>query len=237
MAKAIRALSNDSGPLLDVVLDDLAEKNIVPVSAAEAGADLPEHANMLVPRFLDALLAIPVPLVSIHDEKAYIQLARTLWLFTGKADRLIRALRTSLERPTSSQRGWITTLAADAAAELGPPARDLLPALESALEDPAACPAAARALFAIDPDRAWAGADRERLVDRLIDTLTERGALRVRDRAIDILADLAPLPPASVEKLRGLASQDKRVFAAGSMAELVRTDEKTRIQVLALLSR
>ena len=237
VTKAIRMLANDSGPLLAVVLDGLQAKRDALASAAQAAADLPEHADVLVPRIREALRAVPVPPPSVHDQKARLQLAHTLWLLTGDAHQLIRALRDSLERGNRFRTAWSIADAAEMAAELGPAGRELVPALESVLENPVSCAATVQALFAMDPQRKRAGADRDRLVEQLINAMTKPSSIGVRDRAFDVLADLSPLPPASAERLRRLASGDERVFAAGPATELVRTDENTRAQVLALLSR
>jgi hypothetical protein len=236
VAQAIRDLAKDSEPLLDAVIDGLSDKHVC-LEAAQAAAESPEHADVLVPRLREALRAISRPNRNSRDHDARVELARTLWLLTGEADELIQALRDSLEPKGAFRGAWYIVRAAEVATELGPLGRELLPMLEPILGNPVACPAAVQALFAIDPERVWEGADRERLVDHLIHTLTTGSTGRVRGRACDVLADLAPLPPESAERLRRLASEEKRVFAAGQPTERVSFDESTRTRVLALLSR
>lgn len=250
VAEAIRALTGDSEPLLDVVLSSLSRfsgpDNPADShrgddelrAAAKAAADLPAHAAILVPRLTEALLDAPPPGPSLPAHNSRIQLVSTLYRLTGDSASAIPALRESLALAGELYTGWTVAGAADAAAALGSGARSLLPAIESALEEPVACAAAARALLMIDPDGEWANGKREQLADYLIRTLTHSRAHRAQQRALDVLDTLGPaLPPAAVEALRELADGDERILAALPNAELVRADEEARARIRALLNR
>jgi hypothetical protein len=238
VSEAIRALTGDSGPLLTAVLHGLTEGADSLRAAATAAANLPGDAAVLTPAIADALRANSAPTPSLPDHNARIRLARTLWQFTGEADQVIPVLRASLQLAGELYTGWTVAEAADAAAELGDKARDLLPAIEQALDDPIGCPAAARALLIIDPEGEWATVKREKLADLLTRTLTHSNSARAHQRALDVLEGFAAtLPPAAADKLRALAEQDKRIHAAVIAPESLRTDEDLRARILALLQR
>jgi hypothetical protein len=235
VAQAIRALGHDSAPLLEAVLYGLSTEYVA--AAAEAAADLPGHADVLVPRMIEALAAIPASTPSLPAHHGRIDLGYALWRFTGAPDHLVSVLRDALDLAGESLTGWTVAAAADKAAELGPLARDLRPAIEAALEDARARPSAARALLAIDPEGAWATTRREELVEHLISSLTDRHPSPVQNRALDLLTDLVPLPSAAAAKLRGLADRDERILGAYLDPDSVRTDENARTRIRALLER
>ena len=250
VAEAIRALTGDSEPLLDAVLNCLSSFSgpgnpIGPSrsddtlrAAAKAAADLPDHAAALVPRLTAALLDAPPTGPSLPAHSSRIQLVSTLYQLTGESALAIPVLRGSLSLVGELYTGWTIVAAADAAAALGGDARDLLPAIESALEDPIAGPAAARALLTIDPGGEWANSKREQLTEHVIRTLTHSRAPHAQQRALDVLSDLGPdLPPAAVEALRELADRDVRIFSALSNAELVRADEVACARIRVLIDR
>jgi hypothetical protein len=235
VAQAIRALGHDSAPLLEAVLHGLNTEYVA--VAAEAAADLPEHADVLVPRMIEALAAIPASTPSLPAHYGRMDLGYALWRFTGAPDHLVSVLRDALDLAGESLTGWTVAAAADKAAELGPLARDLRPAIEAALEDARARPSAARALLAIDPEGPWATTRREELVEHLISSLTDGHPSLVQNRALDLLADLVPLPSAAVAKLRGLADRDERILGAYLDPDSVRTDENAQTRIRALLER
>ena len=238
VGQAIRVLGDgDSAPLLEAVLHALDAEHDHLSAAAEAAADLPEYADVLVPRMIEALASIPAVTPSLPAHGARMKLGHTLWRFTGEPEQLISVLRDTLGLAGESLTSWTVAAAADNATELGPLARDLRPGIEAALEAPRACPAAARALLAIDPEGVWATDRREELVEHLISVLTGSRALNAVDRALELLADLAPLPTACAEKLRDLAERDERILAAASDADLVRADDDARARIRALLRR
>ena len=238
VGQAIRVLSEgDSAPLLEAILHALGAEHDHLSAAAEAAADLPEHADVLVPRMIEALASIPAATPSLPAHGARMKLGHTLWRLTGDPGPLISVLRDTLDLAGESLTSWTVAAAADKATELGPLARELRPGIEAALQDARACPAAARALLAIDPEGTWATDRREELAERLISVLTDSRAPNAVDRALDLLADLAPLPTACAEKLRDLAERDERILAAASDGDLVRADNDAQARIRALLRR
>jgi hypothetical protein len=165
VGEAIRVLTGDCEPLLTAVLHGLDEGADSLRAAAVAAADLPDRAAVLVPAVIAALRANSAPTPSLPDHTARIRLARTLWRLTGEADQVIPVLGASLQLARELYTGSTVIDAVDAAAEMGDRARGLLPAIERALGDPIVCPAAARALLAIDPEGEWATAKREQLAE------------------------------------------------------------------------
>ena len=155
VARAIRTLTGDAGPLLEAARFGLTTESKSPDDrsmAAEAAADLPEHADLLVPLLLEALQAIPIPTPSLPAHQARMQVGRALWQLTGEPEHLVDVLRSTLGLAGESLTGWTVATAADLAAELGPAARALVAGLEAALADSASRPAAARALLIVDPE-------------------------------------------------------------------------------------
>jgi hypothetical protein len=237
VAQGIRILSEgDTAPLLEAVLHGLGGRHYDRSDAAEATADLPEHADVLVPRMLETLAAFRVPNPNIRAHQARMRLGHTLRRFTGEPGHLISVLSDALDPERRRLSDWTVAAAADQAAELGLLAHELQPAIEAALENPATRPAAAHALLAIDSEGPWATTRREELAEHLISTLTGDSPVDVRDRALGLLADLAPLPKVFAVKLCRLAEQDERVFATGSDPNPVRADDTIRARILTLLA-
>lgn len=250
VAEAIRAITGDPEPLLDTVLTCLdhfsgpdnptgrTRDDDQLRAAATAAADLPAHADTLVPRLTRALLDAPPTGPSLPAHSSRIHLVSTLYQLTGESMLAIPVLRESLSLVGEFYTGWTVAAAADAAAALGGDARDLLSTIELALDDPIACPAAAQALLTIDPDGEWANGKRDQLAHHLIQTLTHRGAAVAQRRALDVLETFgATLPTTAAEVLRRLADGDERIVAALSDAELVRADENACRRIRALLDR
>ena len=250
VAEALRTLTSDPEPLLEAVVSCLVHfsgpdnptgrtrDDDQLRAAAKAAADLPDHAAVLVPRLTQALLDAPPTGPSLPAHSARIHLVSTLHQLTGDSALAIPVLRESLALAGEFYTGWTVAAAADAAAALGGDARDLLPAIEPALDDPIACPAAAQALLTIDPDGEWVNDKRDQIARHLIQTLTHGRAAVAQQRALDVLDTFGPaLPPTAVEALRKLADGDERILAALSDAELVRADENARARIRALLDR
>lgn len=227
-AQAIRTLTQDSGPLLAAVLFGLttpSKSSDVHATAAEAASGLPDHADLLVPHLLRALEAMPFPTPSLPAHQARMEVGRALWRLTGRPDHAIDILRGTLALAGEQFTSWTVATAADFAAELGPEARPLIPALEAALPDPSSCPAAARALLAVDPEGSLSATRREELVEPLINSLTTGSLPSTRVLALDLVIHLAPLPADAAVKLRALADQDERFPVFVMDAESLRTDE------------
>lgn len=242
-ARAIRTLTDDDGPLLAAVEFGLSTESKNPDdrgSAAEAATELPEHADVLVPLLLQALADIPVPTPSLPAHQARITIGRALWLLTGRPEHAIDALRSTLGLAGEMFTAWKVATAADVAAEIGPPARDLVASLEAALADPVSCPAAVHALLAVDPGGPWATSRREELAGLLFGVLLAGASAMACSRAVDMLdmlAALAPLPAASVGKLRAVADRDERFPIRVLDAEHLHGDDALRTRIQALIRR
>ena len=237
-AEAVRALTQDSAPLLAAVRFGLTTATKNPDDRAdvvEAATRFPDHADLLVPLLRQALQAIPVPTPSLPAHQARMKLGRTLWQLTGEPGDAIDVLRGTLALSGELFTAWTVATAADLAAELGPAARELVPALEVALTEPVSCPAAAQALLAIDPDGPWPGARRTELADQLLAILAGANSPIARNRAFDALAALAPLPTSAAETLRALADQDERFPIGVHDIAHLRDDDEIRSRIRALL--
>jgi len=170
------------------------------------------------------------------DIDARIQLALALWQHAGDTAPVIPVLAEALSRNQRRLTRWTAIHAADAAAEIGAPAKPLIPAILPLLDDPAQCPAAVRALLRIDPG-SQGGTDLAVLADRLVTTVgTDCGA---QHRAVAALGELGParLPPAAVTRLRRLAEQDQRIIHSGLLTDIIRNDEKLRTAIRQLLDQ
>ncbi|WP_143765334.1 hypothetical protein [Catenulispora acidiphila] len=242
-AQAIRVLTQDTDPLVAAVHFGLTAESKNPddrAAAAEAATELPEHTDLLAPLLLQVLDGIPVPTPSLPAHQARMKLGHALWLLTGRPESLIDVLRGTLDLAGEMFTAWTVVTAADLAAELGPAARELAPALEAALAEPVSCAAAAQALLAVDPEGPWAsGARREELADRLLGTFEATNSPVPRSRAVDVLQILAghgPLPATVAAKLRTYAEQDERFPIGVQDLEHLRADEELRSRIRALLS-
>jgi hypothetical protein len=237
-ARAIRTLTQDAGPLLAAVEFGLCTESKNPDDrspAAEAATELPNHADVLAPLLLQALADIPVPTPSLPAHQARITIGRALWLLTGRPEHAIEVLRSTLGLAGEMFTAWKVATAADVAAEIGPAARELVPALEAALADPVSCPAAARALLAVDLDGPWATSRREELTDLLFGVLVAGASSVACSRAVDVLATLTPLPAASAEKLRAIAEADERFPIRVLDAEHLHGDDVLQSRIRTLL--
>lgn len=237
-ARAIRTVAEDAGPLLAAVVFGLSTESKNPDErgpAAEAAAELPEHTEVLLPLLLQALADIPVPTPSLPAHQARIDMGRALWVLTGQPEHAIDVLRGTLGLAGEMFTAWTVATAADVAAEIGPAARDLVPSLEDALADPVSCPAAAHALLTVDPGGPWATSRRAELADLLFGVLVAGVSSVACSRAVDVLATLAPLPAASVEKLRAIADRDERLPIRVLDAEHLRGDDVLQKRIKALM--
>jgi hypothetical protein len=205
--------------------------------AAEAAADLAGHAGALVPLLLQALQDIAVPTPNLPAHQARRQLGRALWLLTDRPDHAIDVLRGTLGLAGEMFTSWTVADAADLAAERGPAARELVPHLEAALDDPISCPAAAHALLTIDPDGPWSGPRREELAEHLVHTLEHSRMPAPRNRALDVLAGLTPLPSSAAEKLRAFAERDERAPDGIQDSENLRNDEELQERIKTMLDQ
>lgn len=244
-AKAIRVLTGETHLLLEIVIELLAESPVTRGAAAyealqpaaEAAAELPEHAETLTPHLIAALHAVPMPTPALVAHEIRISLARTLWRFDTDAEPLLSVLSDTLALAGEFATGSTVARAAEVAADLGPTAHPLLPALETALTDPLSCSAVARALLAIDPDSASTTINREQLVERLIDALIESRTAHGRNGTLDRLTELSPLPTRYAERLRDLADRDQRLVTASFDSRIVEADEQARTRIRDLLAR
>ena len=237
-ARAIRTLTADAGPLLAAVVFGLTTESKNPDErgpAAEAASDLPDHADVLVPLLLQALADIPVPTPSLPAHQARIDIGRALWALTGQPEPAIDVLRSTLGLAGEMFTAWKVAAAADVAADIGPAARGLVPSLEAALADPVSCPAAVHALLTVDPGGPWATSRREELADLLFGVLVAGASSMACSRAVDVLATLAPLPAASVEKLRAIADRDERLPIRVLDAEHLHGDDVLQERIQALI--
>jgi hypothetical protein len=172
------------------------------------------------------------------DVEGRITVARTLWHFTGDVADVIPVIAEGLEPGTSRFRNTrAERVAAEAAADLGPAAAQLIPHLLRLLDEPNCIPATVAALLQADPDAAAIPlAD---LADHLV---TAAGApyARTSDKAMSLLRDIHRRDPTAVSAqarsgLRDLADRPRRVIQAGTYDDLIRQDEALRLALHDLL--
>ena len=236
-ARTLRDLTGQTQPLLDAVMFGLGLSRHDLSAAADMAAVLQQHSTLLVPLLLQALEREPAPSRTKPDLEARVQVAAALWQHTGDSETVLPILSEALSWASRDFGQWTAVACADAAAWLGTHARDLIPVLDSMLEDPVTCPAAAHALLCIDLDQATAGEARNLLADKLITAVAHGSALRAQRRALDVLADLAAtgLPSTAFDHLRQLADQDRRIVHSGIETNFIQDDEALREAILALL--
>ncbi len=227
-AEALRTLTDETGPLVTELRRMLTGGGVRPETLRTAGELGPEGAA-LVPH-LRAALTPPGRKRVVPELTADIQAALALWRLTGAADETVEVLGGVLAEASDGM--WTRRpmrQASRAAAELGPTARALTPALESLLGDPEQAPCAILALLAIDGDL-----DRTRAADLLL-TSAERQA--DADTALEALSALGPRALSAVARARltDLAERDLRVVTSGLETELVPGDERLREKAQALL--
>ncbi|MGW6456918.1 HEAT repeat domain-containing protein [Streptomyces sp. NPDC055078] len=226
-AEALWSLSGETGPLVTALRDVLREDidPQVPKTVAALGPD----AAVLVPE-LRAALSPGGDTRTVPAMNTDIQTALALWRLTGDADEAVKVLGGVLaEAADGMWTRWPLTNAARAAAELGPAARELAPALEALLDDPVQAPTAIIAL-----QSTGCALDAAQAADLLL-TSAERDADAAT--ALEALGTLGPeaLTPDTTTRLTTLAERDLRVVTSGLEPEIVPADERLRERARRLL--
>jgi hypothetical protein len=167
------------------------------------------------------------------DVISRIEVARTLWHFTRDAATVIPVIAEGLQPWESRIRyTFAGRAAAGAAGDLGRAAAPLIPGL---LEEPACCPAAARALLKADPD--IVSIPLTDLADRLV---TATGAGAGPEEAMALLHEISRRDPAAFSararaRLRDFAERPRRVVHARRYDEIIREDEALRAALRSFL--
>jgi hypothetical protein len=237
IARALRALTEDTTALRDAVAFGLSHQRDELAAAATAASELPGPDTELKTHLERAVRAATPPVRTTPDIDAHLRLAHAYWQHTGDPDLALPALRSALSWAAGRDHGqWTAVAAADVAVDLAEHARDLLPDLEALLIQATTCPAAAHALLNIDPRR-WSGEGRDELAAHLIEAIEHGTSFRAQHRAVDVLGRLAaPLPQPARSRLHALAKRERRILSAGLETASVRNDENLRRAIRALLS-
>ncbi|MGW5472581.1 hypothetical protein [Streptomyces chartreusis] len=223
-AHALFELTGDAEPLRTAVRSGLAGKLYDIRDAARRGAELGSAGVELVPA-LRAALGDPGQGRTIPRLDADIELAEALWRITGEADEAVRVLASVLAESDGPWFNWTGVRAARLAAQLGPAARPLRPALESMLGTPLHAPACALALLAIGVE----DETRRALADPVL-TSAEHNA--DPGTALEVLTSLGrpSLTQDHLNRLAALADGDRRVVNFGLEHQIIRADERLRIR-------
>lgn len=238
VGRALDTLAADAQPLLATILHGLTQQRYDLREAAKAAADLTRHRGVLALPLARALDAAPAPSQTRPDLEARITLAGALWHHTADNARVLPVLAEALGHSGDAFTGWPQAEAANLAAQLGGSARELIPALERLLDNPIVCPAAVRALIALDPEANTTRPQRDRFADRLITAVTDAPVLKAMDLALDMLGELGtPLPPSAEQTLHQLIGQDRRIATRLQEREIVHEDERLRARIRALLAQ
>lgn len=238
VGRALDTLAADAQPLLATILHGLTRQRYDLREAAKAAADLTRHRSVLALPLARALEAAPAPSRTRPDLEARITLAGALWRHTADSAGVLPVLVEALGHSGDAFTGWPQAEAANLAAQLGESARELIPALDRLLDDPIVCPAAVRALIALDPEENTTRPQRDRFADRLITTVTDGPVLKAMDLALDMLGELGkPLPPSAEQRLHQLIGQDRRIATRLQEREVVHEDERLRARIRALLEQ
>lgn len=230
-AQTLRSLTGEDEALLAVIEHGLDRRHGgVWMQAARAARTLVSAPGRLMPALTVARDATP------PGTSASVEVALALWHYTGEAAPAVPLLAEGLRAGSSGQ--WGAALwAAGGAAELGPAARPLVPALLPLLDDPKLCPAAAQALVRIDPESPG-GVPPAELADRLVTIVGQvpvsgdpGGTFnRQAVRALAAMGQTADVPPAAREHLQHLAERDQRIIRWH-----IRSDEILRAEIRHLL--
>ncbi|MQS36030.1 HEAT repeat domain-containing protein [Streptomyces katsurahamanus] len=228
-ADALRALTGETGPLVSVLKEVLAEgaRQELPRTAGELGSD----GLVLVPHLRAALTPQGDGPRSNPAMNADVQTALALWRLTGDAAEAVAVLGGVLaEAADGMWTRWPVANAARAAACIGPAGAALAPALGPLLDDPVQAPGAVIALRSLGH-----GPDDARAADLLLSS-AERNAEWAT--ALDALGALGPgaLTPEVRARLTALAEGDLRVVDSGLEPEIVPQDERLRIRARELLA-
>lgn len=228
-AEALWRLTGETSPLVDALKAALRQGPPAEHLSTVAG-QLGAAGTELVPELRSALTPQGRRRI-VHEMEADTQTALALWRTTAESAEAVKVLGGVLAEAADGR--WTKgprMKAARAAAEIGPDAKALVPALEALLADPALVPAAVLALRAVgsplEPDRA---------ADLLL-TSAELDAAPVA--ALEALRSLGAhtLTPAAISRLTALAEGDLRVVTSGLETELIRLDERLRTAARELLA-
>jgi hypothetical protein len=221
-AGALRDLTGDTGPLLAAIRDGLGHPREV-TFAARAARSIEDPPRWLIAA-LEAALA-----PGGKDQSARGEAARTLCRFAADKAGVVPIL-TELLRPghgvLGGPAGGYAVL--EAARDLGPAARPLIPALTPFLADPAFCPPAAEAILRAG----LGGVSLGTLADHLVSAAGADGGRR-QAPALDLLREIQGLDPEAVSpamlrQLRDVAERPARVIRSGLADNVMRQDEALR---------
>ncbi|MGW4204483.1 HEAT repeat domain-containing protein [Streptomyces sp. NPDC004726] len=225
-AEALRALTGETGPLVSALKEALGDevRSGIPSAAGSLGAE----GAVLVPYLRSALTPLGVNRTE-PVMKTDAEIALALWRLTGEADETLTVLGGVMaEAADGMWMRWAVRSSVRAAAELGPAARPLVPALETLLSRPEHAPTAILALHAI-ADAPKGAADMLLTAAELdTDSSTALEALR----AIGVEG----LSADETDRLRALAERDLRVVTSGADPEIIRADERFRAAARELLA-
>ncbi|MFH8479535.1 HEAT repeat domain-containing protein [Streptomyces sp. NPDC018055] len=237
-ARALHELTGDHSLLLPLLAERLAGSAgggggadaRIREAATAAGAVGPA-AVPLVPA-LRAALNPPGTERNNPQMDDDIAVAVALHRITGDATDVVPVLAGVLGDGEGLWRRWTLVRAAQAATDLGPAARGLVPVLEALLTDPEQVPSAVRALHAIAPD----GLDTGRVTGLLLDA-AEAGTAPFE--AVDTLVALGvdTLSEEHRARLTELGERDRRVVSSGLDGTIEAADERLRALVRAAVSR
>ncbi|MEU3601304.1 HEAT repeat domain-containing protein [Streptomyces sp. NPDC006798] len=229
-ADALHTLTGESEPLIDLLRDALAGgSDALPTREhiARAAAGLGSDGLVLIPR-LRAALAGPAADAPEAELLADTATATALARITGDPGEAVAVLQDVLTAAAGRRTPRVAHRCAGAAAELGPAARPLVPALTGLLDAACAVPAVILALYAIGaPPPGAAGLVLESL-ERGIDP---PGCLAALERL-----GAEALTPADTARLTDLAERDRRVRDPLDTGRAIRTDDELRAGVRALLA-
>ncbi|MEU5164221.1 HEAT repeat domain-containing protein [Streptomyces sp. NPDC020875] len=229
-ADALHALTGETEPLTDLLQEALTGgSDALPTRerVAVAAAGLGSGGLVLIPR-LRAALAGPAPDAPDAELLADTATGTALARITGDPGAAVAVLQDVLTAAAGRRRPQVTHRCAGAAAELGPAARPLVPALTALLDTACVVPAVILALRAIGAPPPGAA--------RLVIDCLERGI-----EPADCLAALErlgaeALTPADTARLTDLAERDRRVPDPLAAERAVRTDDELRAGIRALLA-
>lgn len=221
-AGLLRDLTGDTGPLLAAIRDGLGHPREASF-AARASRSIQDPPRWLTAALESALAA------SGKNQSARGEITRTLCQFaTDKADG-VPAL-TELLRPGHGALGGPAGGHAvlEAARDLGPAARTLIPALTPFLADPAFCPPAAEAILRAGLGSVALGT----LAGHLVTAAGADGG-RHHQHALNLLREIQGLDPEAVSpamlrQLRDVAERPARVIRSGLADNVIRQDEALR---------
>ncbi len=230
-ATRLRTLTDDEEPLLAAVESSLTEASHDMWFAAQAARTL-TPARRLIPALTAALDA--TARADRPDGATRLELALARWHHSGDPATVVEVIAGEL-RADATDPGPRSAGAAEAAADIGPAARPLIPAILPLLDSPEACPAAVRALLRIDP-RNHGGVSLGALAERLLLPLGQVWS-GVQLSAVEMLGEigLPQLPTPVVDRLRELVTQDGRIVNGGHVQAFIRDDDQLRAAILGLV--